>query len=447
MNTKTRIGRVTGALLLAASAGGCEFISPTETNPNSVPTATVDQLFTGIQVNTFFYATGQISRVSAMWTQQMTGTDRQFAIIDTYVHDEETADGEFSTIYTGGGLIDLRAAIAQAEEAGRRAYAGILKIHEAYMFGMAASIFGDIPYSEAATEGIDEPALDPQADVYAAVQTLLDGAIDDLGAGGVGPGGVDFAFGGNTARWLAVAHTLKARYHMHWAESGGNAQYTAALAQAQQGIAEAAGTWRAIFGAATTENNLWFQFMRDRSGYIGAGDHLVPLMVADADPRLPFYFSQAAGAYGARASQLSATGFGAPDYDLPIISCAENFYIQAEALYRLGSEPDARTAGKAALACEEATYGVDLTPQKNDLDAMSGQALFDEIMAQKYVASFLNIDAYNDFKRTCRPAIVQRAGGVPGRLYYGQGERQANTNIPQASQQPARNANDPAGCT
>ena len=44
-----------------------------------LPASTVDQLFTGIQVNTFVVAEGQLARLSAMWTQQMTGVDRQFA--------------------------------------------------------------------------------------------------------------------------------------------------------------------------------------------------------------------------------------------------------------------------------------------------------------------------------------------------------------------------------
>ena len=190
MNTTTHRGRVVATLLTTVLLGACEFISPTETNPNAVPTATVDQLFTGIQVNTFFVAEGQISRIASLWTQQMAGTDRQFAIIDTYRLNEEDADGEFSAIYTGGGLIDLKTGIAQAEEAGRSVYAGILKIHEAYMFGMAASMFGDIPYSEAANTEFETPALDDQAQVYTAVQALLDQAISDLASGqGSGPGG------------------------------------------------------------------------------------------------------------------------------------------------------------------------------------------------------------------------------------------------------------------
>src|SRR5690606_18131313 len=156
------------------------------------------QLFTGVEVNTFFLSEGQISRIASIWTQQMAGTDRQFAIIDTYRLNEEDADDEFSAIYTGGGLVDVRDAIAQAEEDGRRVYAGILKVHEAFIIGTAASMFGAIPYSEATNPEIANPVLDDQATVYAALQARLDEAIADLESGeGQGPAEVDMNFGGD----------------------------------------------------------------------------------------------------------------------------------------------------------------------------------------------------------------------------------------------------------
>ena len=438
------------ATLLALSFSGCDFTSPTESNPNAVPSASVDQLFTGIQVNSFFVTEGQLSRLAAVWTQQMTGTDAQFSTLDRYVLTEEDASGEFSAIYTGGGLVDLKNATQQAEEASRLVYAGILKIHQAYLFGTAASLWGDIPYSEAA-DTVPSPKLDDQAVVYGAVQNLLDEAVSNLGSGsGAGPGAIDMNFAGDAARWVAVAHTLKARYHMHWAEVNGSASYQSALSEAQQGIAANSGNWRAIHSTASSENNLWFQFMRDRGGLISAGDFLVPSMVTRDDPRLPFYFSPSSSdGFQARASRLSTEsgGYGASDFNTPIATCAEGAYIRAEAQHHLGNQPAARAAAKDGLACEEARLGVTLSAQKTLLDAATGQALLDEIMLEKYTALFLNTEIWNDWKRTCLPRISQRPGGVPGRLFYGQSERQANENIPETSAQPSRNDNDPNPCT
>ncbi|GMR13933.1 MAG: hypothetical protein BMS9Abin29_2159 [Gemmatimonadota bacterium] len=449
-----RVGRALGAALLAGALGACDFITPIEVDPNAVPEATVDQLFTAAQVATWFFGEGGISRLSSIWTQQMTGTDRQFTALDAYIFSEGSASGEFSNLYTGGGLIDIRQAIVAAEAAGRRVYAGILKVHEAYLFGMAASIWGDIPYSEAANPDIETPALDKQADVYAAVQSLLDEAIADLGSGaGSSPGAVDMSFGGSASAWVAVARTLKARYYLHLAEVDGS-RYGAALSEARMGISNVAGNWEAIHSTAATENNAWHQFVRDRSGYISAGDYLLPMMRDSNDPRISAFFTTIGGAYIApseagagTASQLSETGRAAPGASFPLVTCAENNFIIAEALQAAADVAGARDAAKDALSCQEAYYSVDLSAAKTVLDGLTGEALLEEIMDQKYIALFLNIEAWNDYKRTCYPTIVPRtAAGVPARLLYGQAERQTNPNIPEAAQQPLRNANDPSGC-
>ncbi|NIV31637.1 MAG: hypothetical protein GWN58_19760, partial [Anaerolineae bacterium] len=80
--------------------------------------------------------------------------------IEIYTIDETSLEPEWSRVYgsgegrASGGLLDLRNAQAIAEDRGSRVYAGILKIHEAYLIGMAASFWGDIPYSQAVN--IDE---------------------------------------------------------------------------------------------------------------------------------------------------------------------------------------------------------------------------------------------------------------------------------------------------
>ena len=413
-------------------------------------------------MNTWFFAEGQLSRLSSLWTQQMTGTDRQFTALDEYLFNEQDTDGEFSALYTGGGLVDLAPAIALAEEAGRRPYAGILKIHEAYLFGMAASLWGDIPYSEANNPEIEEPALDDQADVYATVQALLTEAIGDLAGGGSGPGAVDQSLGGDVAAWTAVAHTLKARLFMHWAEVNAGS-YAQALSEANSGIKDVAHNWEAVHTTTATENNAWFQFLRDRAGYISSGDYLLPMMRDDNDPRLSIYYSEAVGGGysspaevgGVNSSGMNETdGRGAPGAEFPLVTCAENYFIIAEAQQHAGQDGAAITAAKDALGCQEDYYGVDLTAQKAAFDGLTGTGLLEAIMDQKYTALFLNPETWNDYKRTCMPDLTPRVEqGVPARLYYGLTERQTNTNVPEPSAQAGghgfragHNDNDPAGC-
>ena len=187
--------------------------------------------------------------------------------------------------------------------------------------------------------------------------------------------------------------------------------------------------------------------MRDRSGYISAGDYLIPVMKAVSDPRLSFFYSQVEGDYAPRVSGLSADGYGADDFDTPIVTCAENAFILAEALLQTGNESGARAAAKDGLACQEERWEVSLAAHAGTLDLLSGANLFTAVMLHKYGALFLNTEIWNDYKRTCLPAVTPRtAAGVPGRLYYGADERRTNPNIPPPAQQPARNDNDPNRC-
>ncbi len=457
-----RVGRLAvAATLCTLPLAGCDFVSPTETNPNVIPEATLDQLFTGTQVNAFYISQMQMHRLASMWTQQMAGTDRQFRTLDRYVITDGELNFEMAAFYTGGGLIDIRQARTLAEELGCLVCRGILNIHEAYLFGTAASIWGDVPYSEAGGADPDNPpGLDPQLQVYASVQALLDEAIADLESGDVGGGAGDFLradmnFGGTPEPWIRIAHTLKARYYLHVAEVEGAPAYQSALEHAAQGISDPSDNWTAFFSDATTENNLWYSFLISRDTYIRAGKFLVDLMQADADPRLPLYFTTGSdefsdqivgapptgGNIGTNASQLAIPG--TPGYDDPILTCAETQFIAAEAALMTGG--DAQSFLEAGVACQEA-YWSSVAGTAVDIPD-PGAATLETVIEQKYIANFLDMEAWNDYKRTCLPAIEPVEGGpVPARVFYGQQERQTNPNIPPPDQQPVRNPNDPDGC-
>jgi len=72
-------------------------------------------------------------------------------------------------------------------------------------------------------------------------------------------------------------------------------------------------------------------------------------------------------------------------------------------------------------------------------------------MTEKYITLFENPETWNDYKRTCLPALkpARTRSRIPGRIYYGITEEQTNSNTPSASSQNLftfRNANDPNAC-
>ena len=464
MSKKLTLAGLAAATL--AVSGCSDFLTGEgiDENPNQPTTVSTKQLFVAAQAQAFVRQEGQIARTAAMFIQQLSGTNNQQKDYgSSYLNTETAYSGMFSGFYTGGGLVDWRRVQAEARTASDQQFEGIAKVWEALQMGTAASVWGDIPYREAVGDTA-APALDPQQQVYADIQALLTEAITLLGGTGPGPGNTDLVFGTVPAdlpkqmpRWIRVANTLKARFHMHTAERIGAPAYQAALAAAQNGINEAPttvamavnqqapGNLLTFHGTTEQEGNLWGQFIVARSD-LAAGQALATILNRrTGDPRKAGYFTLindsiiAANRFGAASASPSIVALERRPYNFrqPIVTWEENQLIMAEAKLALG-DPTAINHVNAVRA----TVG---------LPALAGPATLAMIMEEKYIALFQNIEVWNDYKRTCFPALLPAgapvAKEIPGRLPYGQSERQNNPNIPAPTAAPLRNWNDPNPCT
>lgn len=437
-------------LLPAMLLAGCSdwLTSPKAKNdPNNPTAAGRDQLLVGVETGQTVIQTGDLARLLSMWMQSMAGTQRQYISFDQYQFDEDAFSADWNLTYTGGGLIDIRTLQSQALEVGDTLYAGVGYVLEALTMGTAADLWGDIPYSQAVTDSILNPQLDPQQQVYATVQAKLDTAITFLACTGgtcLGPGSIDLWYGGDAAKWTALAHTLKARYYMHTAEQDPSS-YALALAQTDSGIVDDSTSLRSYQSQDPNEWNLWYQFIAiQRSGYTGAGQFMVNLLKSMNDPRLEQYYAPNSqgeivgappGGSPVEASDPSDIRL-APDFRQPMVTYAENQLIRAEAALHEGDPGTALTAYNA----ERTSQGV---------PPAGGSVTLQDIMTEKYIALFQQIESWNDYKRTCLPALVpaNNAQAIPGRLLYPlSSERNANPNIPAPSAQPQRNWNDPNPC-
>jgi hypothetical protein len=435
------------AAALLGSTGACSnFLDAPDatTNPNQPTAATANQLLVATETALTQQYTSDLARTVCVWMQQCAGTDRQYRQLGLYEYGEDAYNGPFSQVYVGGGLLDIRKIQAIADSAKDDVYAGIGRVLEALTVGLAADVWGDIPYSQAVTDMLS-PTLDPQEQVYAAVQAKLDTAITRLAGSGTGPAGADLFYAGNKTKWLRLAHTLKARFYLHVAERQGNSAYQSALAQAQQGLQQG-DDFRSYQSDDPNEQNSWYQFtVIQRAGYMSPGAFLVNLLQSRSDPRLAQYFDpnasgQYAGAVPGQQGGATISTFDenrvAANFRQPIATYAENQLIIAESAFRLGQTGTAL----AAYNAERAAAGL----------PAAGSVTLADIMTEKYIALFQNIEVWNDWKRTCLPALTPAAGtvgGIPARLLYAQSERNTNTNIPLPSDQPVRNWNDPNACS
>src|SRR2546429_598163 len=115
-------------------------------------------------------------------------------------------------------------------------------------------------------------------------------------------------------------------------------------------------------------------------------------------------------------SAIKGGGRNVQDFRQPLVTYQENELILAEAYSQTGNDPVALTHLNNARAVAPLPA----------LVAITGTALRDSIMIEKYVALFQNIEVWSDYRRTCVPALTPYLkanpiwrGKIPARLYYG----------------------------
>ena len=415
----------------------------------------------------FNFSENHLARSVAIWMQQMAGTDRQYKSLGLYSFEENDYSSSWQAVYINGGLKDLRKIQTIADEVGPNGvrYKGISQFMEAYLIGMAASVWGDIPYSQVLNESIGDPGLDKQDSVYASVQALLDSAIQNFESDTTLMPQNDMFFNGDIDKWEAAAYTLKARYYLHWIEGDeSNSNCNAALVNAEKGISSLDGSLKTLHGTESSEQNMWFQFEQDRSGYMVAGSNLVQLLKNNNDPRDSIYFGEnnAGTIVGANIngnsqgkSYLNDEYFGS-DASIDILSYEENLLIQAECHYRLGNPGEAQGLLQAAQTVAEEKWGFEDDTFPDIPSSLTGSDLLNKILEEKYIALFLNIELWNDYKRNCYPEVKYEKSQdnlgnpiykyPPARVYYPEDERITNTSIPNITEQPEYNENDPIQC-
>jgi hypothetical protein len=440
-------------LLIFAFASCEEWIDPEiNVDPDSPADPSANVLLTAAQGRTA-YTSGSfdVAGTTGMWLQQVTGSARQAAIINSYTFTESDVVNLWNFFYRDA-MHNLVLVVEKASEEEEKSnwVSGIAKVLMSYNLGLATQIWGDVPYREG-WQGVDNlnPVYDPQQQVYEDIQTLLDEAISELSSemGPVNPSGGDIIYDGDPKLWLNAARALKARYTLHLSKRNDNA-HSNALTLVEAALAD--DDWVDLefpFGSGPTERNPLFQFHQQRE-----------------DATESSFFTDVLNSYSfiagtdtiidPRASQLqggvSAFGdfWGSPSSPVAFITEMELMFIKAESEFESVDEATALATLKDAVQATMDKLGVADADWKaeydNYADGLSGEALLEEIMVQKYIALFLNPEAYVDWRRTGYPELTPVSGNqIPRRFPYSTEERLYNDNIPEVVSIFARNWFDP----
>ena len=428
------------------------------TNPNQPTTATPDQLWVGAQVALMAQWENNPWTYMLVWAQQIAGVNRQWETYALYTSgtDQFASDGAWNQIYGPGGYRDLQSVVASETVTGNLRFRGEARVLEALWLGTAADIWGDVPFSTALSAA---PTFDTQATVYTHVLALLDSAITDLGGAGAGPTATDFFFGNDKAKWIAAAHTLKARFYMHTARTSATVYSAAALAnvlaETALGISSSATEWHSSHTPRPGEQNLWYSFQFSRASDVDPADvHISETKAAGEAVLLPanylpnlygnYYGSVTGHPLGDSVASFAIVNNSATEYG--IVQYAENQMLRAEAQYRTG----AITGALATLNAFRVSQGQAAVSPAPALDYHTLNA----VLREKYIRLFFNVEVWNDYLRTCYPNIPLPIGAnpnqkyVPARMPVGYTEQSANSlNVPPQPVGNPGNANDPKNLT
>jgi hypothetical protein len=418
-------------LLLAVFISSCEkWIDPKiNEDPDSVVDVPYNLLLPSIEVDLGYVLGGMDVRgVAGMWAQHVAGQARQAATMGkNYNLTEADVNNLWNSLYNGS-MMDLTIFIEKTGTANAQAR-GVGKVLLAYALGSATDLWGDIPYTEAFKGNAAlKPVYDTQSSIYSVVNTLLTDAIADLGTANVdnavplGSASNDLIYNGSIPKWIAAAHSLRARYALHLSKKG-TVDYAAVLADCAAGITSNANDFQMPFGTTEANANPLYEFDVQRTDVAPSASFAIR---AAGDPRLAVFSS---------GTRNFGTFYGSINSPVPFITYVETKFIEAEAQLRKASPSQAlaNAAYDVAVTASLDKFSVtDAAWLTANTTGVLGDRSIQNLIEAKYIALFMQTEAYTDFRRTGFPVLTPTAGAaVPVRFPYCTDERLYNSeNVP-----------------
>ena len=401
------------------------------------------------------------------YTEQLFGTGNNQMMKAELRNPSETAsattfNNEWNSTYLN--LHNIYQMIEKCSEGGINAsqsdLLGMAQILNAINWGVLTDLHGDVPFTECFT-GNPAPKIDTQESIYTAILKMLDDAQTNLANGGSNAGEQDLFFGGDTEKWSAFGHAVKARYLLH--TYGRNKSVLSEVVKEAQAAIDGGftGCYLKVFNGVTADN-AWSAYQWSRY-YIGSNKTVDDLMLERKDPREPLYNYDGLGTgediIGEPGNSDQATlvqALNEPAWlengaaNLVIMSESELYFILAEAQAILGQ--DATAAFEKAVSSNVKEYFAIAGEEIEDADVedyIEGLAdLFaadplKEIRIQKYLAQTRGevIETYNDMRRIIytdgkypvemkNPNNTSSVGNRwPLRLPYGDSDVVSNPNV------------------
>ena len=287
----------------------CDTDLDLQQNPNAVApeNASINDLFNSVQIDfgEFFDqaqdAAGRMSRMYHMGNF-------------TYQANTSPAAGNFMWQLAYADLFpDIDALLEITEATGLDVHSGSIKIMKAHTLMALVDNFGNVPLTEAGQgTNLISPTADPGSAVYAEADRLLEEAVGQLSATGAAGPANDFYFGGDAAKWIRAANSLRIRSALTTRLVNGSAgSAISSIIAGGNFIAESGDDFQVNFGTNRINPDSRHPFY-DNHYELGDGDYIsnyyMWLLRADKerangsqliDPRIRYYFYRKVGeSYG-----------------------------------------------------------------------------------------------------------------------------------------------------
>ena len=451
---------VVGALALSMT--GCFKDGLLNVDPNRSTTADAAQLFSGAALKWSLLRVGELTWPVALSTQ-MWASGARWGLAQAQ-YDQTRVRSAWGSIYTDI-LKNLIIATREAERATPVPNNTVaqLKIYTAFVYSQTTYLWGDIPFSEAATGEVDNPKFDTQQEVLNGSIALIDQALTAIDANSRTIGAPnDLYYAGDMAKWRRFATSLKFRILMTMVDADPS---KAALLGPMQGlpmIASRADEMKVQYSTQAGRQNPRFSFTQIFRGGVQqdwyASNVVFDQLLPFNDPRLPVFYQPGPGAapnqfvslntvepFSQTAALVSLNLLRA---DLPEMSfsLSEQMLLEAEAMARgfwTGGLSAADARYREGVRESMAVFGVptaQIEPFVSTLPTLTPANYRTELNRQQYLDLFMRpLEAWVQWRRsgpagTEFPALQVPSGalvnGLVRRLLYRSEEITSNPNTP-----------------
>ena len=451
---------VTAAMVL--SLAGCFQDGGLNVDPNRSTSADAAQLFSGASLKWSLLRVGELTWPVALSTQMWSSGARWGLAQAQY--DQTRVRSAWGSIYTDI-LKNLLIATKEAEGKTPKPNNTIaqLKIYTAFVYSQTTYLWGDIPFTEAATGAVDNPKFDTQQTVLNGTIALLDSAIAVIDANSKAVGAPnDLYYSGDMAKWRRFANSLKFRILMTMVDADPTKSALLGPMQGLPMIAARTDEMKVQYSTQAGRQNPRFSFTQIFRGGIQqdwyASNVVFAQLVPFNDPRTPIFYQPGPGATPGQFLSLnpvepftptaSLVNLGLLKADLPEMSysLSEQQLLEAEAMARgfwTGGLSAADARYRTGVRESMSVLGVPTTqidaflPTLPTLTAGNFRL---ELNRQQYLDLFMRpLEAWVQWRRSGTagneyPALTVPTGALVGglvrRLLYRSEEIAANPNTP-----------------